>query len=135
MNENPTEIKDKCWPPPEEGELFYRDEGSFLLPGWPGYRNRSGLSGLDPLHTDFELAHMEGVFLRALFSGKLTTDEPLYLLLMGFLAGFCTLLFAMPIIESLAGGDVPLVVWFYAALPGSLGGLLIWNIWRGLKEP
>ena len=49
------------------------------LPGWPGYRTRSNRSGLDPLDTRSEAAHMEGVFLRNIFTFRARTKNPLYL--------------------------------------------------------
>jgi hypothetical protein len=52
------------------------------LPGWPGYRTRSGRSGLDPLDTRNEAAHMEGLFLRNVFTLRARTRNPFYLLLM-----------------------------------------------------
>jgi len=52
------------------------------LPGQPGYRTRPSRSGLDPIDTALETSHMEGVFLSRLFSGRLITRQPLYLLLM-----------------------------------------------------
>ena len=52
------------------------------LPGFPGYRLREGRSGLDPLDTDREAAHMEGTFYRNLFTLKLRTRDGFYLILM-----------------------------------------------------
>lgn len=60
-------------------------EGRQLL-GWPGYRTRSNRSGLDPLETENEAAHMEGTFLRNVFTLRARTRNPFYLLLM-FLFG------------------------------------------------
>jgi hypothetical protein len=56
-------------------------EGS-QLPGWPGYRTRSSRSGLDPLDTRSEAAHMEGVFLRNIFTLRARTRNPLLLIMM-----------------------------------------------------
>ncbi len=52
------------------------------LPGLPGYRTRPGRSGLDPLDTRNEAAHMEGLFLRNVFTLRARTRNPFYLLLM-----------------------------------------------------
>jgi hypothetical protein len=41
------------------------------LPGWPGNRTRDSRSGLDPLENEYELAHMEGILIRNLFTGNL----------------------------------------------------------------
>jgi len=54
--------------------------------GMPGYRTRDDRSGLDPLETRAEAAHMEGVFYRNLFTLQLRTRNPFYLILM-FLFG------------------------------------------------
>jgi hypothetical protein len=61
-----------------------RDEakGGNELPGWPGYRTRAGRSGLDPLDTRNEAAHMEGLFYRNVFTLRARTRNPFYLLLM-----------------------------------------------------
>jgi len=63
----------------------YMDVPASLIPGWPGYRTRPGRSGLDYLDSEFELAHMQGLFLRRLFTGKLRTTKPVYLAAMAAL--------------------------------------------------
>jgi tetratricopeptide (TPR) repeat protein len=60
----------------------YMDETAYFLSGWPGHRTRQGRCGLDPLDSDFELAHMSGVVARSLFTGRLLTHQPAYLILM-----------------------------------------------------
>ena len=60
----------------------YLDANAFLLIGWPGYRNRPGRSGYDPLERDFEYAHMQGVIFRKLITRKFRTRSPIYLVLM-----------------------------------------------------
>jgi hypothetical protein len=52
------------------------------LPGWPGYRTRPNRSGLDPLDTRNEAAHMGGAFLRDIFALRARTRNPFYLGLM-----------------------------------------------------
>jgi len=75
---------------------MYLDEKTFLLAGWAGHRTRPGRSGFDPLDTDFELAHMEGVIIRLLFTSKLRTLNPLYLLFMIYVGlVFCLPLFGV----------------------------------------
>jgi hypothetical protein len=66
----------------------YLEKAVSMLPGWPGYRTRLERSGLDYLDSEFELAHMEGVFLRRLFTGQLRTSARLFLT-MGILGGLC----------------------------------------------
>jgi len=60
----------------------YLDANAFLLIGWPGHRNRPGRSGYDPLETDFEHAHMQGVIFRRLITCTFRTQNPIYLLFM-----------------------------------------------------
>ena len=54
--------------------------------GFPGYRTRENRSGLDYIDSSAEAAHMEGVFYRNLYSFRLRTRNPFYLILM-FLFG------------------------------------------------
>lgn len=61
---------------------MYLDANAFLLIGWPGHRNRPGRSGYDPLETDFEHAHMQGVIFRRLITCTFRTQNPIYLLFM-----------------------------------------------------
>jgi tetratricopeptide (TPR) repeat protein len=60
----------------------YLDANAFLLIGWAGYRNRPGRSGYDPLETDFEHAHMQGVIFRRLITRTFRTRNSVYLLFM-----------------------------------------------------
>lgn len=60
-------------------------------PGFPGYRNRSDRSGLDYIDTAREYGHMEGKFLRYLFTLRLRTRNPFYLGAM-LILGLATLL-------------------------------------------
>ena len=64
-----------------------RDEplgGQELIRGMPGYRTRDNRSGLDPVDTPAEAAHMEGVLYRNLFYLRLRTRNIFYLVLMFF---------------------------------------------------
>jgi len=61
------------------------------LRGFPGYRTRENRSGLDYLDSSTEAAHMEGVFYQNLFTFRLRTRKPLYLILM-FLFGVLPLI-------------------------------------------
>lgn len=116
------------WPPPTEEETFYAEEASLLLPGWPGYRNRVGRSGLDPLDNQFEWAQMQGRFVRALFTARLRSDEPAYLALMALAGLFNMLLACLPLLEILSGGSVFPLAWCCSTLPGLLGFLLLLNL-------
>jgi hypothetical protein len=62
-----------------------RDEplgGEGSIRGLPGYRTRDNRSGLDPVDTPAEAAHMEGVFYRNVFYLRLRTRNKFYLTLM-----------------------------------------------------
>lgn len=107
-------------------EWVYMDEASYLLAGWPGHRTRQGRSGYDPLDTDFENAHMEGVMLRMLFTLKFRTRNPIYLFFMMCVAA----LFCLPVpmaALTMLDGDVPFGLGVLAASgPYWLGGIAIW---------
>ncbi len=79
----------------------YMDEKAYLLTGWPGYRNRPGHYGLDPLASDFEEAHTEGVILRSLLDRRFRTRNPLYLLLMTVAGLVCCLPLLLSVVGSL----------------------------------
>jgi tetratricopeptide (TPR) repeat protein len=40
------------------------------LLGWPGHRTRHRRSGLDPVETSNEISHLEGIYIRRLFTGE-----------------------------------------------------------------
>lgn len=61
---------------------YYLDEKACVITGWPGHRTGSGRSGYDPLESDFELAHMQGLIFRKLIERKFRTRHPVYLLFM-----------------------------------------------------
>jgi tetratricopeptide (TPR) repeat protein len=79
---------------------YYLDETAYLLSGWPGYRTRPGRSGYDPLDSDFELAHIQGVLIHRLFTRTLRTRNSVYLIFMTFLGCmFCIpLLFGLMVL-------------------------------------
>jgi hypothetical protein len=77
---------------------------------------------------------MEGLFIRALITGRLRTNGVAYLSLMAVVSAFGLFLFSLPVIESLLGGYVFPVVWVYSLLPGGLGILLLWNLVLNLRQ-
>jgi hypothetical protein len=93
--------------PPE----YYLDETA-ILRGWPGNRSRPHRLGLDPLENDFELAHMEGLFIRHLITGTLITTEPIYLFLMAFIGvlSFIPSLLALLLVFFESSSNVILVI-------------------------
>lgn len=66
-------------------QWLYMNEKSFLLMGYPGYRNRQGRSGYDPLERNAEEAHMQGIMIRLLVTRKFRTRNPFYLATMAFM--------------------------------------------------
>jgi Tfp pilus assembly protein PilF len=63
-------------------QWLYMNEKSFLLMGYPGYRNRQGRSGYDPVERNAEQARMQGIMIHLLLNRKFRTRNPLYLILM-----------------------------------------------------
>jgi hypothetical protein len=73
-------MKIKTHRPKTLADALKASRGSPSLLGWPGYRAQPSKSGLGYLESAAEEAHMEGLFLRWLFTGKLRTRNPIYLL-------------------------------------------------------
>jgi hypothetical protein len=88
----------------------YDDNARYLI-GWPGYRTRSGKSGLGYVETVAELAHMEGVMIRWLMTGRFRTHNPFYL-------------FGMAVIGMLFGG-LPVILIFHEVFMSGHGEMLI----------
>jgi hypothetical protein len=73
----------------------------YQIRGFPGYRIRPNRCGLDPMDTYAEQYFMLGIFLRNLFTLKLRTKNPFYLVLM-LLFGFVPfVMFLIAILDSL----------------------------------
>jgi TRAP-type C4-dicarboxylate transport system permease small subunit len=72
--------------PQNEQKRDAKPGGETQLQGWPGYRTRDNRSGLDPIDSRAEAAHMGGTFFYNLFTLRLRSRNPFYLLLM-FLFG------------------------------------------------
>jgi tetratricopeptide (TPR) repeat protein len=122
------EISDDASPVPP---WVYMNEKSLLLIGWPGYRNRPGRSGLDPLERNAEQAHMQVRVLILLATRKFRTRDPLYLAVMTCVG----LLYCSPLLTTifLFQGDLtsilPLIIYSpYLAL----GILLLINVYLSL---
>jgi hypothetical protein len=89
------------------------------LLGFPGYRQRDGRSGLDPIDNENELGHMEGSFARALFTLKLRTRNPLYLIAM-FLLGVVPTVISIVILIATIGESnnwIPVILMNVVTLP------------------
>jgi hypothetical protein len=104
-----------------------------VVPGAPGYRTRAGRGGLDPVDTYAEAGRMEDLFYQRLFTGRLRTRKPFYLLLMplgamfalptGFAAGYATL--THPIFGSFLSRVLPFVA---SAFMAAVGVALLANL-------
>ena len=68
------------------------DSRTVFMLGLPGHRTAMGRSGLGYLATCAELAHMEGLMLRWLFTGKFRTHNPIYLFVMFMFGLVCGIL-------------------------------------------
>ena len=71
------------------------DNNARYLIGWPGYRTAHNKSGLGYMETQAEMAHMQGVMLRQMITGKFITHNPIYLFMMilfGLLVGIIPLM-------------------------------------------
>jgi tetratricopeptide (TPR) repeat protein len=80
-----TKIPESAEPLPQ---WLYMNEKSFLLMGYPGYRNRQGRSGYDPLERNAEQGRLQGVMIRLLLTRKFRTRNPIYLVIMAFVGIF-----------------------------------------------
>jgi tetratricopeptide (TPR) repeat protein len=106
---------------------LFLDEKTMVLCGWPGNRTRPGRSGYDPLDSEYELAHMEGVILRQLIMGKFRTRNPLALFLMFFwgIMGCLSLLFTL--VMALSGQPRALLSNIFFTPYIAVGAALLWN--------
>src|SRR5262245_29273545 len=91
-------------------EIAEVDANAKYLIGWPGYRTSQNKSGLGYVETAAELAHMEGLMLRWLITGKFISHNPIYLFMMFFFALFIG---AMPLVfivaEILSSDDLRVI--------------------------
>ena len=109
------------------------DEKAFVLVGWPGHRNRPGRCGLDPLDNDFEEAHIDGVILRQLFTGKLRTYNPIYILSMICMGLYlCSPLF-LAVTAFFLGDPVSLLVMIVSSPYWVIGLTVLMNVYLSLS--
>jgi hypothetical protein len=66
----------------------YDDNSKYLI-GWPGYRTSQNKSGLGYVETQAEMAHMYGLFIKWLLTGKFRTRNPFYLLAITSIGVLC----------------------------------------------
>ena len=106
-------------------EWYYLDETAFWLRGWPGHRTSQGRFGLDPLDTDFEQSHLQGVMIRRMFESTLRTRNPVYLIFMAWVG----LLFCSPFLLLLSPiqGILYKILALLSMSPAVVVGILILN--------
>lgn len=113
---------------------LYLSEASRILPGWPGYRTRPGRSGYDYLDTTYEEAHMEGVFLRLLFTGKLRTGSWVGLASLAAIGMMVISPLVFGVAEIVAGQWQYLVLTLLFTVIWAPGLLLLWNVACNVRD-
>ncbi len=109
--------------------------GESQLQGFPGHRTRQNRSGLDPLDTQAEAAHMEGTFLSNTFTLKLRTRNPFYLILMFVFGVIPFLILAFLIIsEIITGNPSILLSLIYPAVIIVIAGVVTINFLLSIFE-
>jgi tetratricopeptide (TPR) repeat protein len=119
------------------GELpaeYYLSQTALLLRGWPGHRTRPGRSGLDPLDTDFEQAHVTGLLLRHLFTGQLRLESWISIVLAVAVALWLSLPLILAGGELLAGHAGSVLVLLPLSVYWIPGLALWWSIYVSLRE-
>jgi hypothetical protein len=117
--------------------IYSLDKAPTFLPGWPGYRNAHNRYGLGYFETQSEWAHMRGVFLAWMFTGKFRTHNPIYLLFM-FVVG--VMIGILPLGATLYGvfitGRYMALVYLFLFSPNvAVGILLIINVFISIFNP
>jgi len=111
-------------------QWLHMNEKSFLLIGHPGYRNRQGRSGYDPLERNAEQARMQGVMIRLLLTRKFRTRDPIYLAVMVIMGIWFFLIDILPF----AGGDANGVLMGIIYSPYLvIGATLLLNVYLSLR--
>lgn len=102
------------------------DDNMKILVGWPGYRTSNNKSGLGYLESQAEWAHMQGLMIRWMITGKFKTRNPVYRLFMGL----CALFSVSPLLLlfSEQGRIVLLRNWSFFLPAVVIGVLLLLNL-------
>ncbi|MBI5296906.1 MAG: hypothetical protein HY869_15605 [Chloroflexi bacterium] len=120
---------------PIQIEMGLLDEKTKYLVGWPGYRTYRNKSGLGYVETVAEEAHMEGLMLRWLLTGKFITRNPIYLIFMMSLALLIGVLPTLGILIELLAGNFEILWLMFVAFPYlALGVLLTINVLLSLFD-
>lgn len=110
----------------------YLNEKSLLLIGRPGYRNRPGRSGYDPLERNAEQGYMQMLVIRLLLARKFRTRNPIYLFVMSYVG----LLYCIPlfiIIPFFQGNWSSIFVLIFLSPYWAIGILLLMNVFLSLR--
>lgn len=111
-------------------QWLYMNEKSFLLMGYPGYRNRQGRSGYDPLERNAEQARMQGIMIRLLFTRKFRTRNPIYLIGMAFVG---VLYFLSGIVPFTLGNSEGIFTGIIYSPYSAIGAALLVNVYLSLR--
>ena len=111
-------------------QWLYMNEKSFLLMGYPGYRNRQGRSGYDPLERNAEQARMQGIMIHLLLNRKFRTRNPIYLVLMAC-AGI--LYFLTGVLPFLLGNVNGIIAGIIYSTYSIVGIMLLVNVYLSLR--
>ncbi len=111
-------------------QWLYMNEKSFLLMGYPGYRNRQGRSGYDPLERNAEEARMQGIMIRLLLTRKFRTRNPFYLATMAFMGTLFSLYGFTPF---MLGGFVGIIIGIVSSPYLIVGVALLVNVYLSLR--
>lgn len=116
----------------EENSPQHGEAESSPAPGLPGYRTRPGRSGWDYLDSQRELAYMEGLFIRHLFTGHVRTRNPFALVALVAIA-LCFFVLAIAFAQKYRFALIPL---FTCAVPFAiLGFVFLANVVLSLVMP
>jgi hypothetical protein len=102
------------------------------LPGWPGYRTRSGRSGYDPLDTRTEAAHVAGTIFHKLFTGQIS--NPVTLFLIGSLGLILIAPLFLAVSEMANGNQISPNGWIFILISGIAGLAIQVNFIKNLLK-
>jgi len=108
-------------------EIAEFDENAKYLIGWPGYRTSQNKSGLGYMETQAELAHMRGLFIRWLVTGKFKTRNPVFLVLIT-IYGILSALPVLLVFAGIEGRSAFFRNWYFFGPPTLIGVLLLLNV-------
>jgi hypothetical protein len=103
-----------------------------LQRGQPGYRNRGNRTGLDPMDTYAEVGYAEGLLIKGLFTGRLRTRNPFYLLLLTGLGVLLMLPLVVAIWEYIDQGIFNLGLVCFIPM-GIVAGMCFFNVILSVK--